>query len=170
MSDEAAFLAALQANPADDTTRLVYADWLDENDQPQRASYLRLVAALARAGGDITDRPEGEALAALVPILSDDWRFATGSRFVVTLFSYGHTQKINMIKHLREVTGHGLGQAKTMSESLPCHVLDGLMFDRARDIARQLRKVPEAVVTVLPTEQERLPFAVSYEVVAGYTI
>jgi uncharacterized protein (TIGR02996 family) len=29
-SDESAFLAAIADNPADDTTRLVYADWLDE--------------------------------------------------------------------------------------------------------------------------------------------
>lgn len=170
MSDEAAFLDALRASPTDDTTRLVFADWLDENDQPRKAAYLRLVAALARAGGDLTDRPEGEALTALIPELPDDWRFATGSRFVVTLFSYGYAQKINMIKHLREVTGRGLAEAKGMSEALPCRVRDGLMFDRARDITRQLRNVPEAVVAVLPSEQEELPFGVSSEVVVAYTI
>lgn len=170
MSEEAAFLDALRASPTDDTTRLVFADWLDENDQPRKASYLRLVAALARAGGDLTDRPEGDALAALVPELPDDWRFAAGSRFVVTLFSYGHAQKITMIKHLREMTGRGLAEAKDMSERLPCRVRDGVMFDRAREIARHLRTVPEAVVAVLPTEQEQLPFDVSHEIVASYTI
>ena len=170
MSDEAAFLDALRASPTDDTTRLVFADWLDENDHPRKAAYLRLVAALAHAGGDLTDRPEGEAIAALVPELPDEWRFATGSRFVVTLFSYGHAQKINMIKHLREVTGRGLAEAKGMSEALPCRVRDGLMFDRARDITRQLRNVPEAVVAVLPSEQEDLPFGVSYEVVVAYNL
>ena len=30
MSEEDAFLAALRELPTDDTTRLVYADWLDE--------------------------------------------------------------------------------------------------------------------------------------------
>jgi uncharacterized protein (TIGR02996 family) len=49
MSEEAAFLMALKASPADDTARLVYADWLDDHDQPQKAEYLRLVAELARA-------------------------------------------------------------------------------------------------------------------------
>jgi uncharacterized protein (TIGR02996 family) len=34
MSDEAAFLAAIKANPNDNTTRLVYADWLDERGRP----------------------------------------------------------------------------------------------------------------------------------------
>jgi uncharacterized protein (TIGR02996 family) len=166
MSDEAAFLDELRAAPTDDTTRLVFADWLDEHDSPRKAEYVRLVAALARAGGDLTDRPEGDALVALTPELPDDWRFVAGARFVVTLFSYGHAQKINMIKHLREATGNGLAEAKVMSEALPCRVRDGAMFDRAREIARKLRGVPEAVVAVLPTELEQLPFAVTYEVVA----
>src|SRR5215211_3965646 len=36
MSDEAAFLAAIRANPDDDAPRLVYADWLEE-----QAEYIR---------------------------------------------------------------------------------------------------------------------------------
>jgi uncharacterized protein (TIGR02996 family) len=34
MSDGEALRAAIHANPTDATARLVYADWLDENDQP----------------------------------------------------------------------------------------------------------------------------------------
>jgi uncharacterized protein (TIGR02996 family) len=34
MVDEIAFLAAIRANPSDDTTRLVSADWLDEQGRP----------------------------------------------------------------------------------------------------------------------------------------
>jgi uncharacterized protein (TIGR02996 family) len=41
VSDEAAFLSAITANPEDDTLRLVYADWLQDRDDP-RADYLRL--------------------------------------------------------------------------------------------------------------------------------
>src|SRR5690349_11303648 len=41
MSDEAAFLKALRDNPADDTARLVYANWLDERNDP-RAEFIRL--------------------------------------------------------------------------------------------------------------------------------
>jgi uncharacterized protein (TIGR02996 family) len=50
MSDEAAFLAKIQAMPTDHTTRLVYADWLEEQaDQMSqyKAEYLRLEQALA---------------------------------------------------------------------------------------------------------------------------
>jgi uncharacterized protein (TIGR02996 family) len=42
MSDEAALLHAITAHPDDDTPRLVYADWLDEHDQPERAEFIRV--------------------------------------------------------------------------------------------------------------------------------
>ena len=46
MSDRDALLAAVCAAPDDDTPRLVLADWLDENGDPDRAAYIR--AAVAR--------------------------------------------------------------------------------------------------------------------------
>src|SRR5262245_49018815 len=51
MSDEAAFLAAILANPDEDTPRLVYADWLDEQggtSNVARAEYIRLEIDFAR--------------------------------------------------------------------------------------------------------------------------
>jgi len=42
MSDEAALLRAICAHPDEDTPRLVYADWLDEHDQPERAEFIRV--------------------------------------------------------------------------------------------------------------------------------
>lgn len=42
MSDEPALLAAIRAHPDEDTPRLIYADWLDENGQPERAEFIRL--------------------------------------------------------------------------------------------------------------------------------
>lgn len=42
MTDEEALLAAILAEPKDDTPRLVYADWLEENDQPERAEFIRV--------------------------------------------------------------------------------------------------------------------------------
>ncbi len=35
------FLRAIREAPEDDTPRLVYADWLDEHDQPERAEFIR---------------------------------------------------------------------------------------------------------------------------------
>lgn len=40
------FLRAICADPDDDTVRLVYADWLDENGDPDRAEFIRLQVAV----------------------------------------------------------------------------------------------------------------------------
>jgi uncharacterized protein (TIGR02996 family) len=40
-AEEAAFLAAICAEPAEVVHRAAYADWLDEHDQPERAALLR---------------------------------------------------------------------------------------------------------------------------------
>ena len=45
--DERALLAAIIAHPDEDTPRLMYADWLQEHDQPERAEYIRLSIQLA---------------------------------------------------------------------------------------------------------------------------
>ena len=69
MTDHPAFLRAILADPADDTPRLVYADWLDERDDPAEAGmaeFLRLTAAPASADGDVRLR---ELAAGLDP----DW-------------------------------------------------------------------------------------------------
>ena len=46
MSDREAFLRAIRANPDDDTTRLVFADWLDEHGEPERAEFIRVQCEL----------------------------------------------------------------------------------------------------------------------------
>lgn len=52
MSPDNPFLRALLAQPDDDTLRLALADWLDENDQPQRAEFIRTQIELARGVED----------------------------------------------------------------------------------------------------------------------
>ena len=47
MGDEDAFLRAIAHAPHDDAPRLAYADWMDENGQPERAEFLRLTARTA---------------------------------------------------------------------------------------------------------------------------
>src|SRR5262245_57047624 len=42
MGDGDGFLRAIAAAPDDDTHRLVYADWLDEHGEPERAEFIRL--------------------------------------------------------------------------------------------------------------------------------
>ena len=50
MGEEAGFLSAIRQTPADETTRLVYADWLDEQGDPDsksRAEFIRLEVQMA---------------------------------------------------------------------------------------------------------------------------
>jgi|GEM_PF-2485800 len=50
MHDEAGFLSAIRQTPADDVTRLVFADWLDEQDDPGcklKAEFIRLELRMA---------------------------------------------------------------------------------------------------------------------------
>lgn len=46
-SDRAAFLRAVCEDPSDDCPRLVFADWLDENGEPDRAEFIRVQCELA---------------------------------------------------------------------------------------------------------------------------
>jgi uncharacterized protein (TIGR02996 family) len=48
MTDRDAMLAAVAASPADDTPRLVFADWLDEHGEEAYASFVRKQVELAR--------------------------------------------------------------------------------------------------------------------------
>jgi uncharacterized protein (TIGR02996 family) len=47
--EEAAFIAAVNAQPTDDLPRLIYADWLEEAGFAERAEQIRLQIALAQA-------------------------------------------------------------------------------------------------------------------------
>lgn len=54
-TDRDALLAAIRTNADEDTPRLMFADWLDENDDPDRAEFVRVQCELARLtddGGD----------------------------------------------------------------------------------------------------------------------
>ncbi len=48
MTDADAFLAAILAAPDDDAPRLEFADWLDENGQPERAEFIRVQCAIEK--------------------------------------------------------------------------------------------------------------------------
>jgi uncharacterized protein (TIGR02996 family) len=47
MGDGEALLRAILDQPKEDTPRLVYADWCDENGQPERAEFIRVQVRLA---------------------------------------------------------------------------------------------------------------------------
>jgi uncharacterized protein (TIGR02996 family) len=52
MTEGEAFLRAIADSPYDDTPRLVYADWLDEHGEQDRAEFIRVQVELARIDDD----------------------------------------------------------------------------------------------------------------------
>ncbi|HJZ54740.1 MAG TPA: TIGR02996 domain-containing protein [Gemmataceae bacterium] len=60
MTPDNPFLQALLAEPDDDTLRLALADWLTENDQPERAEFIRVQIELACGVSDLERRRELE--------------------------------------------------------------------------------------------------------------
>jgi uncharacterized protein (TIGR02996 family) len=73
-ADVRAFLRAIAAAPDDDTPRLVFADWLDENGNPPRAEFIRVEIELTRTPpGDPRRGPLFERRAALYRTHADRW-------------------------------------------------------------------------------------------------
>jgi uncharacterized protein (TIGR02996 family) len=93
MSDREALLTAVFASPADDAPRLVYADWLDEHGQPERAEFIRVQCELARTDDPALRRRETELLAARLdalagPLAAPHLRFRFERGWPV---AFGHT-------------------------------------------------------------------------------
>ncbi len=61
MSDRDALFRAVCESPDDDTPRLVFADWLEENGDLERAEFIRLQVRLAPSDAPRWDDPEGSA-------------------------------------------------------------------------------------------------------------
>jgi len=57
-AEERAFFERIRDEPAEDGPRLIYADWLEENGQPDRAEFVRLLVALDRLPDDDPRRTE----------------------------------------------------------------------------------------------------------------
>jgi uncharacterized protein (TIGR02996 family) len=83
------FLRAIIDRPEDDAVRLIYADWLEEHAQPERAEFIRVQCALARGvpGLRRTELENRQRLlrerhaaewAEPVRRLAEDWEFRRG--------------------------------------------------------------------------------------------
>jgi uncharacterized protein (TIGR02996 family) len=75
MHDEDGFLAAIRLQPADDTARLVFADWLDEHDNDtfkRKAEFIRLELKIANEPLDDYISPTVQ-LQKLAAQIDPDW-------------------------------------------------------------------------------------------------
>lgn len=57
-----ALMRSIRAAPDDDAPRLIYADWLDEHDQPERAEFVRVQCELSREYPDEVAGKRGDHL------------------------------------------------------------------------------------------------------------
>jgi uncharacterized protein (TIGR02996 family) len=137
--EEASFLHSLIDHPGDRTTRLVYADWLEERNDA-RSHYLRradrFTLLMERVHLAVRDH-------------DPEWVTAVAPRWTLTLHSYPPAEKIYVIKTLLELTGARLAEAKTLSENLPVAIQTEL---RTTEISQMLIKFrSRATVSFQPT-------------------
>jgi uncharacterized protein (TIGR02996 family) len=152
VSPEPAFLRDIGENPADDTARLVYADWLDEQGDP-RGRYLRAEVELAALPEeDERLKALGTELRQLRESLDAGWVAAAGKRYDVILYFCQHHRRGDAVKTVRAVTGLGLQEARVVVEHGPMPVLLGVTraeAEHARDqLLRTLQDDPLADVAV----------------------
>lgn len=171
MSDEAAFLESLKANPADDTTRLVYADWLEEHDRAPEAEYLRLTVALVHP----EDKEAAEYQRRIITLgesLSEEWRSTACGRFDLHFLTLrDRAQIIAAIKAVRELTGRGLAEMKAFVETLPQRVSGWLPFDSAQAFRNYLvSQVPSADLQIVPSDSSTSRCPTSYDVEVAFCI
>jgi uncharacterized protein (TIGR02996 family) len=128
MSDEAAFLSAIEAAPADALPRLVYADWLEERGD-SRAEFIRLQQQLA------------DVLARLQHVragLDAKWVQAIEIRRDVVIHSVEADRRPVIVKLIRLHSGYSLEQARDVLACLPSAVLKDLPLERAERIRQEL--------------------------------
>ena len=91
-AEKRALLAAIGSHPDEDTPRLAFADWCDEHDEPERASFIRLQFEAGRYGEDTPERMDIEEQAAAVfkvhhrKWLADEPIWARSSQFKYGIF------------------------------------------------------------------------------------
>src|SRR5262245_41972442 len=74
-------------HPDDDGVRLIYADWLEDNGEPDRAEFIRLQIELARMDGEAPRRPTLVARErALLRAHQAEW--TRGLKGIVTGFTF----------------------------------------------------------------------------------
>lgn len=77
--ENTAFLNGIIETPDDDTVRLVYADWLEENGERERAAFIRLQIKSERAES-VTDNPAREQARRMLDQYGEEWAAEVGFR------------------------------------------------------------------------------------------
>jgi uncharacterized protein (TIGR02996 family) len=95
MTPDDAFLADIIANPDDDSLRLIYADWLEDHGQPDRATFIRVQIQLGPLPQGDPRRRELEAHErALLEDYRGEWAEPFGKFVADTTFRRGFVEAI----------------------------------------------------------------------------
>jgi uncharacterized protein (TIGR02996 family) len=162
--NHAAFLEAVIARPEDDAPRLAYADWLEENDGPARAEFIRLQCARARlpwweprarllearAGKLLAAR--GEEWAAPVRGLVARWGFRRGFVEEVTLpaaaFAERGAEVFRLAPVLHARLTHLHSAYSSVLHAVPLEALTGLLA-RLRSLDVSENQLPPSALDAL---------------------
>jgi uncharacterized protein (TIGR02996 family) len=136
---EQQLIAAVRARPTDPMARLVYADWLDEQGEPGKAEYLRLLHESERIW---------LRLAELRPQVPPQWVLSVHPWCRVVLERVHPGRTLDAIRLIREFTEFSLTAAKTASETPGTVLRSDLSLDAARIIVKAFEEV--AVLQIEP--------------------
>jgi uncharacterized protein (TIGR02996 family) len=150
MSEEEAFLAALRAEPEEDSHRLVYADWLEERGDP-RAEYLRLEHAVR-----IHRAPGEERLRVLRSQLDADWLRAVhdgnlGPDWAIVLQAYKLAQRPALVRQICAATGLSEVEAEEICGMCPQKIKGGLRYWHAHRLRRTFDDLAFVTVELRPS-------------------
>lgn len=95
MNEEQGFIAAIQADPFDDTTKLVYADWLEERGDI-RHHYLRVL---------VMQRQFAQGIARMREVIDPRWLGAINEYWRVVLLGFTRDREVQLLTYLSTVTG-----------------------------------------------------------------
>ena len=144
-NSEAIFIRSIQESPDDDAQRAIYADWLEERDDP-RADYLRLESELrAIVPTEATDpdvqrdlltksallQQQLRVAEAAVIAMDSHWIDEIGIGMDVVLLDFGKL-KLDVVKQMRGITMFDLMTCKWLTETTPSVVLPALTAPVAR--------------------------------------
>jgi uncharacterized protein (TIGR02996 family) len=124
VGDREALVRAVLAAPADDLRRLVWADWLDEHEEAERATYVRAQVELASlVAAEQFDADEYvEAVRAVASVSRESlWQWAAADGLPVTTGDLLSRDTVGDVDRVRDVTGElTYGYRRGLVEEVRC--------------------------------------------------
>jgi large subunit ribosomal protein L7/L12 len=77
------------------------------------------------------------------------------SAYLVMITSFNPERKIGGIKRLREVTGLGIANAKSLIENCPSEIMSGMYLAQAEELSKLLENAE--MTTEIKVDKENLP-------------